>query len=216
MADEESRATDRMEVANAVVIALSGLLISFAAYQSDLWSGEENVQFSRANILYTQAARTWDRANVQRSVDVQIFSHWLDAVLHKDAELAGLYASRVPPDARKAFEAWQAQDPVHNPAAASSPLAMPQYTPAAPVQAAAMERQADAAFRDGRRARRAADSYAQAGTILATSLFFAGISQVFRLRGTQKALLVLAVIACLLGVLRLVSLPMMSLFSMSG
>ena len=212
-AEAASDRVSRAEIANGVVIAAAGLLISWAAYQADLWSGEEDLNFSRANILYTQAARTWGRANAQQAVEVQLFSQWLDAALHGDATLAQFYADRLPTEARPAFKAWLAMDPLRKSGAPSSPLAMPQYAPPGPIKAADLEQQGDAAFGKGRRAKRIGDSYAQAGAGLSTSLFFAGISQIFRGRGMRYALLGLGMFACALGVLRLATLPLLSLYS---
>jgi hypothetical protein len=214
--DPVSGKVNRAEVANGVVIAIAGLLISWAAYQADLWSGEEDLYFSRANILYTQAARTWGRANAQQAVEVQLFSHWLDAALHKDTTLAAFYADHLPLEAQGAFKAWLALDPLRNRGAPSSPLAMPEYAPPGPIKAAFLERQADAAFREGRRARRNGDSYAQAGAVLSTSLFFAGISQIFSASRTRYILAVLAAVACVLGILRVATLPLMTLHSAVG
>ena len=211
-----SAAVSRTEIANGVVIAVAGLLISWAAYQADLWSGEEELNFSRANILYTQAARTWGRANAQQAVEVQLFSNWLDATLHKDTALADFYAGHLPAEAQPAFRAWVALDPLRNPAAPSSPLAMPQYAPSGPVKAASLEQQGDAAFGEGRRAKRVGDSYGQAGAVLSTSLFFAGISQIFSARRMRYGFLALGAFACALGILRLATLPLMTLYSMAG
>jgi hypothetical protein len=203
----------RAEIANAAVIAVSGLLIAYSSYQSSLWSGEEELNFSRANILYTQAARTWDRANVVRATDIELFSHWLDATLHKESQVAEFYASRTPPELREPFKAWLDLDPMRNSATPFSPLGMPQYAPADERQAKALEDQGVSAFEAGRRAKHFSESYEQAVTIFSTALFFAGIGQVFRARVTQNALLGLSVFASLLGIVRLLTLPFMSLFA---
>jgi hypothetical protein len=206
-------AVTRAEIANAAVIAVSGLLISFASYQATLWGGEQELNFSRANILYTQAARTWDRANVARAADIELFSHWIDATLHNQPEVAAFYASRIPPDLREPFKSWLALDPMHNSATPFSPLGMPQYAPADERLAKALEDQGVSAFSAGRRAKHIGESYEQAVTIFSTALFFAGIGQVFRARVTQNALFGLSVFASVLGVVRLLTLPFMSLFA---
>jgi hypothetical protein len=213
---EASSPPSRAEVVSAIVIALSGLLIAFAEYQSDLWSGEENVNLSRASILYTQAARTWNASNARQSTNVQLFSHWLDATTRGDHQLAAFYTSRIPPELKDAFDAWIAMRPLENPAAPFSPLGMPQYTPPGSTEAKALERQGDEAFHKGQHAKRLGDSFSQAGTVFSMALFFAGISQVFRARSIRNALLALAVVACALGVFRLATLPLQTLFSMPG
>jgi hypothetical protein len=213
MAEVDSLKTSWSEIANAVVIALSGLLVAFSTYQADLWNSEEDINFSRASILYTQAARTWDRENAREAVITQLFSHWLEAALHKDTTLANFYANRIPPDVRPAFDAWLAMDPLQNEKAPFSPLALPQYAPSGRTEAAALESQGDASHSLARQGKRTADSYAQAGTILSVSLFFAGISQVFRSRPARYALFAFAAIACAIGIVRIFTLPLVALYA---
>jgi hypothetical protein len=203
----------RSEVANAGVIALSGLLVAYSAYQADLWNSQEDINFSRASILYTQAARTWDRTDAREAVLTELFSHWLDATMHKDETVANFYADRIPADVRPAFDAWLALDPLRNQKAPFSPLAMPEYARSGATQAAALEAQGDASLALARRGKRIADSYSQAGTILSVSLFFAGIGQIFRLRSVRYALFALAAIACVVGIFRIFTLPFLALYA---
>jgi hypothetical protein len=50
------------------------------------------------------------------------------------------------------FDAWVAQDPLHNPAAMPSPLLMPEYHLAQAAQSDSLERRGDPRFNDGRAA----------------------------------------------------------------
>jgi type II secretory pathway pseudopilin PulG len=203
----------RTEIANAVVIAIAGLLISFAAYQAALWSGEVGLEFSRANVMHTESVQKSARAETRQGIEVQVFGHWFDAAARNETDLANKYAARIPATLRPAFDAWIALHPFDNPAAPASPFAMPQYAPPEAAQATRLREAGDAAFRRGERAKRVADTYGQAGTILATALFFAGISQAFKADRVRVALLVLASIACALGVLRVFTLPIWTLYS---
>src|SRR4051812_20919501 len=95
-----------IEIANAVVIAVAGLLISFAAYQGALWSGEVALQFTRANVLHTESAQRSMVAEAHEAIGVQIFGHWFDAAGRKETDLANKYVARFPPGLRPAFDAW--------------------------------------------------------------------------------------------------------------
>jgi len=201
------------EVANAVVIAIAGLLISFASYQAALWSGEEELGFSRANVLHTESAQKAALAATREAVAVQLFSQWFNAAARNETKVADMFAARFPPTLRNAFSAWIALRPFDNPAAPSSPFSMPEYAISDAAEADALQTQANLSFKRGQAAKRVADTYGQAGTILSTALFFAGISQVFRLTSVRYGLLALAAFACALGVVRIVTLPIMTLFS---
>ena len=200
------------EVANAVVIAIAGLLISFASYQTALWSGEEELGFSRANVLHTESAQKSALAATREGVAVQLFSQWFNAAARNETKVASLFEARFPPMLRNAFDAWSALRPFDNPAAPPSPFSMPQYAISDAAEAAALQAQANLSFKRGQAAKRVADTYGQAGTILSTALFFAGISQVFRIASVRYALLALAVFACALGIVRIITLPIMTLY----
>jgi hypothetical protein len=214
--DPKPEATPWTEIANAVVIAIAGLLVSFAAYQAALWSGEVELHFSRANVLQTESAELQARAEVREAVGVQVFGHWFDAAVRKETELADKYVARFPPALREAFDAWIALKPFQNPAAPSSPFEMPQYATPEVTQAATLQQQSKDAFRRGQTAKHVADTYGQAGTILATALFFAGISQVFKSNKVRVALFALAALACVLGIVRVFTLPILTVISASS
>jgi hypothetical protein len=201
------------EIANAVVIAIAGLLISFASYQAALWSGEEELGFSRANVLHTESAESSARGGTREAVAVQLFSQWFNAAARGETKVADMFAARFPPKLRIAFDAWSALRPFDNPAAPPSPFSMPQYVNSEAAEAEALQAQANASFKLGQAAKRIADTYGQAVTILSTALFFAGISQVFRLTRVRFALLALAAFACAIAMVRIITLPIMTLFS---
>lgn len=201
------------EVANAVVIAIAGLLISFASYQVALWSGDEELSFSRANVLHTESAQKSALGATREAVALQLFTQWFNAAARGETKVADMYATRFPPTLRNAFNAWSALRPFDNPAAPPSPFSMPQYAVSDAAEADALQAQANLSFKRGQVAKRVADTYGQAGTILSTALFFAGISQVFRLARVRYLLVALAAFACALGIVRILTLPIMTLFS---
>jgi hypothetical protein len=212
MSEPEATRASRIEISNAVVIAVAGLLIAFASYQAALWSGEVELAFSRANVLQTESAKLQARAEVREAVAVQVFGHWFDAAVRNETDVANKYAARFPPELRAAFDAWMAQQPLQNPAAPASPFSLPQYAVPEAKQAAVLQAQADASFRRGQAAKRFADTFGQAVSILSSALFFAGISQVFNVGKVKLALLSLAALACALGLLRVFTLPLLTLF----
>jgi len=210
MNEQVSRA-EWTEIANAVVIAIAGLLIAFATYQMSLWTGEEDLGFSGAGVLQTQAAQMSAAADARRTIGVQLLAQWFDARARGDAQVAGAYKARFPPGLHEAFDTWLAEKPFENPRAPSSPFEMPQYVHSETAQVSALQQQADDSFKRARRAKQTADAYSQVVTILSLALFFAGINQVFKFRQVRMALLALAAIACMLGVVRIASLPIMAL-----
>jgi len=216
MADEPVRNNDATEIANAAVIAITGVIAAIGSYQGSLWEGEQATAYSRSNSLRTESSRAADHADTLKAAEVAIFSAWLDARVTGDSRLADFYAQRFPPDLQHAFQDWIRQEPLKNPAAPLTPFQTPDYRPAGPALAAELDRRAAEVFEEGQRANHVSDSFAQGGTILSLSLFFAGIAQVFRKRWVRVTLLFMAILACALGAVRVFTLPMISILSQGG
>ncbi len=208
MATHTPRFDERLEIASAVVMALSALMSSWASYQAALWDGEQAANYSRANALRIQASREATRADMRQVAELGEFQQWLNADARGDASLARFYRSRLPADLRPAFNAWMDQAPMRNPSAAPTPFVMPQYRPQERTRAAGLDRQADATFDRGQYDNAVSDAFVQSSTIMATALFFGGIGQVFKVRSARVGLLVIAVLALVVGAGRLLGLPL--------
>ena len=84
---------------------------------------------------------------------------------------------------------------------------MKEYKLSERVHAQALEAKAQATFDEGQRDNDIGDIYVQATVILASALFFGGICQTFKQPRVRMTLAVLSSIACVVGVLRTVTLP---------
>jgi hypothetical protein len=200
-----------VEIAVAVVISLAGLMTSWAAYQATLWSGEQAAHYARSGRYRTQASQASLQAAANQTWQVGLAVAWVDAKEGGQDRLAAFYQSRMPADLKPAFDAWVAQDPIHNPNAPPSPFRMNGYRPAALGEAETLEVQASQAFQAGQRANRIADAFTRAAVILAMSMFFGGILQVFRATSVRVALAIVAAISCVIGLEQVFSLPFLTL-----
>jgi len=201
------RSDERIEIAVAVILSIGALLTAWAGYQAAVWGGVQSEAYARGDALRTAAGRAAIQAGQLEGIDVYVFSQWLNATAAGNAPLAKLYSNRFRSEFKPAFSAWLATDPLTNPGAPPSPFAMPQYQRAAERQADQLNQQADASFAAGDRAHRNVDTYVKVTVFLATAMFFGGICQVFRIANVRLVLLAIAAAACLLGVVRLVGLP---------
>jgi hypothetical protein len=200
-----------LEAAVAIVISAAGLMTSWSSYQATLWSGEQTVQYSRAGADRVKSTRVALDASVNRTIEVDLFTAWLNATDAGNARLATIYETRFPPDLRAAFQVWIAQRPFDNPAALPSPFRIPSYRQPEMQEAKALEAKAEAEFAAGQRANRTADAFTRGAVILAMSMFFGGIAQVFRGRAVRVGLAVMALISCAFGVEQIFSLPLLAL-----
>ena len=124
-----------------------------------------------------------------------------------NSQLADLYQRRFRQEFLPAFNAWLADDPLHNPQAVASPLLEPQYHLANATKADQLEKLGDLRFEQGKEATENADDYVFATVFFAVVLFFAGIS--LRFAWTRLRILILVMGAALLvyGAVRILSLP---------
>ena len=100
----------------------------------------------------------------------------------KDEQLADFYVDRFRPEFKIAFDAWQATDPLTHPAAPPTPFAMPEYQVAHRIEAARLNKAAEAsAVTVGLDIQRASN-YVLTVVLYAVVLFFAGMSTKLRSR----------------------------------
>ena len=206
MADEPAR-MDRLEIASAIILLISALASAAATYEAGLWDGEQAAHYSRANTLRVEASQAALEGDVVASAQMRVFDAWLQAKARKEDALAGFYEARMPPGFKPAFTAWLAEQPLQNPSAPESPFVTPGYQRPGRDEAARLDAEAAKAFANGQYANSVSDAYQQGAALLAIALFFGGIVQIFRVRGARVAMLAIASLATVAGLLRLLTLP---------
>jgi hypothetical protein len=120
-------------------------------------------------------------------------------LLSGNDDVADFYRQRFRDEFAVAYEAWLALDPLENEDAPASPLAMPEYQPAADQAAAELEARADALFADGEDANDYSDVYTLTTLLFAAVLFFAALSERFEYVWARVCLLLLAGIGLVAG-----------------
>jgi hypothetical protein len=201
---------DRLEVAAAVVLSLAGLMTSWSGYQAALWDGEQASSYTEAGVLRTMASRHDMDAKTRQAVEAGLFDAWLNAEASGQKELAAFYRDRFPPDFRPAFDAWAAMKPLQTPGAPPSPFAIPQYRLHDREEAARYEQLADQSFKKGQRDNDISDAFVQGAVFLAMAMFFGGIGQVFHLRRVRLALVTVAALSCIVGLVKILALPVLA------
>lgn len=189
----------RFEVVATMLLALTALATAWSGYQASLWDGIQSSNYTLASGARTRASQLRTEANQYRLADLGVFERYVDATLEGSKTVAEFYRSRFRPEFEVAFEAWEALDPFENPEAPPSPLAMPQYQLAADLQAAELEARADTLFAEGEDANTNSDVYTLATLLFAAVLFFAAISERFDFAPVRVALLTLAAIGLVIG-----------------
>jgi hypothetical protein len=194
-------------------MALATLSTAWCSYQCSKWSGQ-------SSDLATNAARSEQKASVLSlkdnqvlSVQVKLFTDFIDAKVGGNEKLAQFYSDRFPPELSVAFGRWMEQKPFENAKADPHPFVPGLYTSRYVEEV----RQVTAdAGRDGAEAKRTGNigaRYLSNTVLFAMVLFFAGTSAKFDQRHVRVASFFFAVAVFLFAVTRMFMLPITTLLS---
>jgi ferric-dicitrate binding protein FerR (iron transport regulator) len=197
----------RLELVATLLLALATLGIAWSGYQAARWSGLQAERYAAASTTRAIGLRVATRAGQDRIQDLLNFNRWLEVSTEGDQQLAALYERRFRDEFRPAFEAWLAEDPIHNPNAIASPLREPQYHPAEFERADRLDHEAEHKFAAARESTEHTDDYVLVTVFLAAVLFLAGISLRFEWTKMRVSVLVIAAIVLLFAFVRLATMP---------
>jgi hypothetical protein len=195
-----SRSEKRWEIFATALLGLAALATAWSGYQASLWDGIQSSNYTQASAARTTAAQKHTEANQFRLADLSVFESFIDASISGDTDLADFYRTRFRDEFEPAYEAWTALDPLTNPAAPASPLAMPEYQLAQDQEASDLIARAEAKFAEGEEANTYSDVYTASTLFFASALFFAAISERFEYLRARIALLAFACVGLIAGV----------------
>jgi hypothetical protein len=203
------RADRWIELASALLLAFATVAIAWSGYQATRWSGEQSNAAAAASAERAESIRDNNLANTQAAIDLSLFTEWANATVDGDAERARFYRQRFRTEFEAPFQEWLALDPFENPAAPAVPLALDSYQDGleAGQSADALEASAEASAQRARTANQRADNYVLIAVLLATVLFFAGISTKFSSRRLQAGGLLVALFILCGSIVWMLTLP---------
>ncbi|MFZ0312621.1 MAG: hypothetical protein WAL85_07945, partial [Candidatus Korobacteraceae bacterium] len=143
----------------------------------------------------------------ERMYNALTVGEWLKAEAQGQDKLATVFAGRMLPELRPAFEAWKQTDPLHNPKALVGPQMMPEYHSAKAAEVVRLNQDARKVFAEGNVARHNSDDYVRATVMLATVLLLTAISQRFKTHSVRVGLAVMAALLLCLPIYHILKLP---------
>ena len=186
---ERHHGTDWRELVAVILLSVTAILTAWAGFQSSKWGGAMSISFSQASSARIQAARSEAVANRRSTIQVSLYTQWLQASANKEQELMDFLAARFPEPLNTSFKAWLATDPLTNPDAPTSPFVMPEYQIPELADAAASDARADEKFAEALEYNQRGDNYTLLAVAFAAVLFFAAISGRMKSHRSQWALL---------------------------
>lgn len=186
--------TDWRELVTVVLLSVTAILTAWAGFQSSKWAGAMSISFSQASSARIEASRLEGDANRRQTIQVSLFTQWLEAYQSKDTVLADFLQSRFPEPLATAFPVWVAQQPLKNPNAAPTPFDLPQYAIPELAQAKAADQRADEKFAQALDYNQRGDNYTILTVGFASVLFFGAVSGRMKRARSQWTLLGIALV----------------------
>jgi hypothetical protein len=169
-----------MEPAVAIVMSLTTLCTTWSSYQSAAWTRRSNSLMNQATALERQAALLDLRGSHTLIVQASVFMQILAAKHSGNEKLMEFYVQRLAPDMKKAYEAWLAQNPYDNPAAAPHPFVPGLYEMRNTAEAAQLRMEATENVAKARKAGSISGEFLANTVLFAAVLFFAAMTGRFQ------------------------------------
>src|SRR5262249_18910995 len=132
-----------VEPVAALLMALATLSTAWCSFESAAWTRKSNRLMNEFNTLERKAGVLTVQGMQQATIHTGMFMQALAAHQAGNENLVNFYVQRFPPELRKAYDAWIAQNPFENPKADPHPFVSKLYVtpgtrqPAEPTATAA-------------------------------------------------------------------------------
>jgi hypothetical protein len=177
------------ELVAVIVLSVTAILTAWTGFQASKWDGAMSTAFNQATTDRIEASRQEANANRTQTIQVALFTQWLQAEAEGNQGLTDFLSARFPQPLKAAFAAWLATNPRTNPKAPSSPFVMPEYEIPALAAAQAADNTADATFAGALSDNQQSDNYTLLTVAFASVLFFAAMSGRMKSRVNQWTVL---------------------------
>lgn len=198
---------DWRELVAVVLLSVTAIMTAWSGFQASKWGGAMSISFAQASTARIEASRLEGVANRKLTVQVSLFTQWLQAYQQHDTQLTDFLAARFPEPLASTFPLWIATKPLKNPDAPDTPFDMPQYAIPELAASHAADEQADAKYHEALRNNQRGDNYTVLTVAFATVLFFGALSGRMRSPRAQWALLALGCVGFVVAVSLLVFYP---------
>lgn len=206
--DPWERRARRLDTVTAILLAVAAVATAWATFQSSEWSGAQSDRLADASTERAESLRASSRAGEIEEVDTAMWLQWLQATAQGDTRRAKFLRERFPERLAVAHTAW-AQEPITglDDLPEGTPLTRPEYVVPERERADVLAARAERRQADSQDASTNSTRFVTTALVLALVLFFAGIATKFRDPRLQVALVGLAALTCVAGLVRVLSLP---------
>jgi hypothetical protein len=177
-----------IEVVAVILLAIATLGSAWCAYEATKWNSDETQLAREATDARVEASREFGLATQKVSYDSSIVAQYAQAYADGNQQLMDFYRNTlIRPEFLKVIERWQAEA-----AAGGSPsrlLEDEEYVNEQFATYTQLDAKANAKNIESDEAGQEADDYVLTALLLASALFFAGVTTSFRVRFPRLVLL---------------------------
>jgi hypothetical protein len=196
-----------VEPVTALLMALATLSTAWCSYQSAAWTRKSNRLVNEYNALERRASMLTLQGMQMATIHTAMFMQVIGAKQQGNEKLAAFYVARFPPELRKAYDAWMAQNPLENASADPHPFVPSLYEFRGAKEAAEASAKAADSLAQSRVAGSVSGQYLANTVLFATVLFFASASGKFEQRRVRFVAFVFATSVFVFAVVRTFTLP---------
>jgi len=199
-----------LETTTTVILSLAAVGTAWATFQATQWTTAESDAVSASSVARSKAIEATSHATRTEQLDTTIWLQWLSAFRVGDTAQAKFLRDRFRPALLRAHKIWVAKAVVAPDgkvisAPAGTPFTEPQYVVADAVRADDLSADAEHQLAVSEHASSMRTRYVVVALVLALVLFFAGIATKFRNPRLQAALVALALICGVFGLVRMLT-----------
>jgi len=197
-----------VEPVAALIMALATLSTAWCSFESAAWTRKANRLMNEFNALERKAGLVTMQGMQQATIHTAMFMELLAAQQAGNEKLANFFVERLPPEVRKAYDAWMAQKPFENPNADPHPFVPNLYEMRGTREAADANAKAANNLKEAREAGNVSGQYLANTVLFAAVLFFANASGKFEQRRVRVVAFAFAAAVFLFAVVRTLMLPL--------
>jgi hypothetical protein len=190
-----------LQLLAAILLGLAATFTAVSAYEAALMDGEALQGYTNSTRTLNDANAFYGQGNQTTAMDQQLFLAYATAEHEGDNELAKYLTTLMRPELKQAITWWKksgTKAPPLDPAVQENPYRVDDFD-----EAYDLEQEAGALYKKAVAADNTGDKFELSTVLFALTLFFGGISTVFRRVSISHALLGISGVTLVLGVSQL-------------
>ena len=183
--------SDRLEMLFTLIMAVAAIATAWSGFESSSWGSVQSQLTTKSSAMRMLSNRKAAEAGQLRTLDVITFTAWINAInqemqtdpsaypaegyVPRERSGSGFLYARFRSEFKPVFGLWLEQQPLRNPAAASTPFVMPEYRLSAQAEADSLMAQAEQLSSKAQQASMQSSRYVLMSVLFALVLFFVAV-----------------------------------------